>query len=270
MSSNLVLYKNSSIEYIRFPGGPQQLLCFHGYGESATTFAALAAALQETYSIIAINLPWHGSTEWREGMHFDITDLIAIIDLIPGMEPVFAVGGYSMGGRVALHLYQHLHRRINRLVLMAPDGLTINGWYRLATQSRIGNRLFRYCMQKPGFFFLATGWLRKAGLINTGVYNFTRQFLLQETARNQLYAIWTTLRGIRPDIPLIIRLLQQCGTPVTMIYGEYDKVIRYNTGEDLAQKVGKNITVHLLPVGHKLLQQKAINQLANIILNPEE
>ncbi len=264
MIPGLILYKNSSIQYFRFPGGPEPLLCFHGYGEHALTFAPLADQLSGQYSVIAINLPWHGDTDWKEGLNFDITDLIAIIDLIPGIQPTFSVGGYSMGGRVTLHLYQHLHQRINKLLLIAPDGLKMNGWYWLATQSHPGNRLFRYFMKKPGFFFFVTGMLRKVGLINTGVYNFTRQFLQQDSSRQRLYTIWTTMRRIRPDVTTIIQLLQERGTPVIMIYGQYDKVIRYTTGRDFVRKAGKSVSVHVLPTGHKLLQKKSIEKMADI------
>lgn len=240
------------------------MLCFHGYGEHALTFAPLAEQLSGQYSIIAINLPWHGDTGWKEGPDFDITDLIAIIDLIPGIPATFSVAGYSMGGRVTLQLYQYLHRRINRLLLIAPDGLKMNFWYWLATQSRPGNRLFRHFMQKPDFFFAVTSVLRKVGLINTGVYNFTRQFLRERTARQQLYTIWTTMRRIRPNVTAIVQLLQEHGTPVTMIYGRYDKVIRYATGRHFARKAGKRVSVHVLPTGHKLLQKKSIEQIADI------
>lgn len=266
MTPATILYKNSVIEYYRSSGGSEPLICFHGYGEHALTFAPLVEQLSSRYNIVAINLPWHGNTEWKEGLEFTIDDLMAIISLIPEVTERFSVAGYSMGGRVALHLYQCQGQRINRMLLIAPDGLKMNGWYWLATQSGLGNKLFQHSMKKPAFFFFATGLLRKTGLINTGIYNFTRQFLLQEQARQQLYTIWTTLRKIRPDTSAIKKLLVARKTQVTMVYGEYDKVIRHATGERFAQEIGENVSLHILPAGHKLLQKKNVDRIAEIFL----
>lgn len=262
MTPGFIAYKNSTIQYYRHAGGPELLVCFHGYGENAITFTSLAEQLSPQYSIIALNLPWHGDTHWKEGLDFNITDLEAIINLVPDMTTHFSIAGYSMGGRVALHLYQHLHQRINRMLLIAPDGLRMNGWYWLATQSRLGNRLFRHVVEKPGTFFFVTKVFRQLGLINTGVYNFSRNFLLQESARRELYTIWTTMRNIRPAVKNIEHLLTTNNTPVTMIYGQYDKVIRYPTGQAFARKAGKSVSVHVLATGHKLLQKKSIPNIA--------
>ncbi len=265
MLSASLTYQGSSIQYYCWQGGPEQLIFFHGYGENALSFESLAAQLQHCYTTIAINLPWHGETDWKGGLEFEIRDLIAIIDLIPGIQQRYSLAGYSMGGRVALQLYEHLYSRINKLILIAPDGLKVNGWYWLATQSRTGNRLFHHFMKKPGFFFAVTGVLQKLGLINKGVFNFTRKFLLQEKSRLDLYRIWTTMRKFKPAIPLVSRLLKQEGTRVILIYGQFDKIIRTKTGRRFAARVGKNISLHVLPTGHKLLQGNNAEKIAALI-----
>ncbi|MBX3240466.1 MAG: alpha/beta hydrolase [Chitinophagaceae bacterium] len=264
MTHGTIVYKHSSIEYYSRKKGPEQLICFHGYGEEARSFTELSEHLQH-YSVIAINLPWHGETDWKEGLNFGITDLESILHLIPGIAKRFSLAGFSMGGRVALHLYQHLPERINDLILIAPDGLKMNIWYWMATQTSGGNRLFHYFMQKPRFFFTVTGILKKLGLINAGVYNFTRQFLLLEDARKKLYTRWTTMRKIRPDISKVSTLVKKHQTPVKLIYGRYDRVIRYTTGEAFVKKAGATCKLYIIPAGHKLLQQKNIEKIAVFI-----
>lgn len=266
MQSSYLPYKKSRIQYLQWGVADKLLICLHGYGESADSFSLLTKLLEPQYSIIAINLPFHGATEWNEGLLFEKDDLIAIINLLTG-DNDFELLGYSMGGRMALQLYQLMPARITRLLLLAPDGLKMNAWYWVATQNTIGNKLFRHFMNKPGLFFKGTALLKKSHLINKGVYNYTMQFLKQEPLRNDLYTIWTTFRNIKPNIGRVQQLIRQHHTPVIFIYGKHDNIIRYNTGEEFANACGNNCSVNILPCGHRLLQEKNREAISNIILH---
>ncbi len=58
-----------------------------------------------------------------------------------------------MGGRAAMHLLQQIPGKIERVALVAPDGLHQNLWYWLTTQTAFGNKAFAYTMKKPVWFF---------------------------------------------------------------------------------------------------------------------
>ncbi|MBX2921822.1 MAG: alpha/beta hydrolase [Chitinophagaceae bacterium] len=268
MQSLFVTYKRSRIHYIRVEGGNELLVCLHGFGETAESFLPLIQALKNQYTIVAIDLPFHGKSVWKEGLSVTINDMAAIIDEIPVLQQkVFSLMGYSMGGRVALHVYQHIPERIKQLILPAPDGLKINGWYRLATQSKAGNRLFHYFMRRPGLFFWGTGLLNKIHLINRGVYNYVYQYLRQETKREALYTIWTAMRNIRPDVRLIKAQIQKHQTQVILIYGAYDRIIRFTTGNAFIKGLEAYCTLHVLPCGHRLLHEKNTTAIAALLLN---
>src|SRR5690242_8106364 len=146
MEKQVVTYKSSQICYYRIGTGPRLGLCFHGYGEDATSFAFLEKLAGDQYSFYAIDLPFHGQTIWKEDLNFTHTDLQQIIhDLLlsnninlqtdaakPNRKMVLM--GFSLGGRVALSLYQAWPQLTERLLLMAPDGLKVNFWYWLSTR----------------------------------------------------------------------------------------------------------------------------------------
>jgi hypothetical protein len=44
--------------------------------------------------------------------------------------------------------------QIEKLVLLAPDGLKVNFWYWLATQTWLGKNSFCFTMKHPGWFFV--------------------------------------------------------------------------------------------------------------------
>ncbi|MFT3703779.1 MAG: alpha/beta hydrolase [Agriterribacter sp.] len=266
MPSFFTTYNNAEIHYLVFGRGEKLLLCLHGFGETADSFEAVANLLSVKYTVIAIDLPLHGQTRWVKNQPFIIEDLKAIVDSIPLLKDRrFSVMGFSMGGRVALQLYQFAPDRIDQLILIAPDGLRINIWYRIATQTGWGNKLFLRVMKKPARFFLFTRILKKCVLINLGVFNYIHRFLTNDIMRMRLYHIWTTMRKIKPDVPFIQSLIQKHTTPVILIYGQYDRVIPFTTGEKFKAKLGDYCTLYVLPTGHRLLHEKNSSAIAALL-----
>ncbi|HRO45315.1 alpha/beta hydrolase [Agriterribacter sp.] len=246
--------------------GKKILLCFHGFGETAGSFMSLARQIENSYTIIAVDLPLHGKTIWKDGLPCTAADIINIIDNIPVLhEQHFSLAGYSMGGRVALSVYERIPQRIVQLVLLAPDGLKMNCWYRLATQTIWGNRLFKYFMEKPGIFFTITKMLKSTGMINTGVYNYVHRYLNQKDKRTQLYTIWTTMRKLKPGIKMIKTLIPKNNTPVLLIYGRYDRIIRYTTGSDFKKGLNDYCALHIISCGHRILDEKNSAAIAALL-----
>ncbi len=266
MSDHFVAYKGSSLHYCLWGTGNKLLLCLHGFGETAQSFRVLQPFLCGEYTMIALDLPLHGETLWGDTLLFTVEDMAAVIDHIPVMHKRnFSLMGYSMGGRTALQLYQYLPGRVEGLILIAPDGIKINIWYRFATQNKLGNIIFKYVMRNPRFFFWVTGVLRKAGMINTGVYKYVHVHLKSAGMRMQLYNIWTTMRRIKPDIRLIRSLIRAHETKIVLIYGRFDRVIRYTTGEQFRSGIENFCALHILDAGHRLLTEKNAAVIATLL-----
>lgn len=257
MHSFSVSYKKSSIHYSLLGQCDEILLCIHGFAENADSFFSLAQRLSNKYTLVLIDMPLHGKSIWKEDLLFTVEELAEIINTIPVIaNKKFSVMGYSMGGRIALTLYQYMPQRIKQLVLAAPDGIIINFWYRLATQTSFGNKLFYIVMKNPSGFFFITKMLKKLSLINTGVYKYADQYLKTANMRERLYNIWTIMRKMKPDIPFVKKLVAEYKTPVILIYGKYDKVIRYTTGEKFCIGIEEFCTLHILDCGHRVLHEK--------------
>ena len=63
-------YRSSRLHYYCWGAGPRLLFAFHGYSESASSFALIGEAIDTPFTLIAIDLPFHGQTEWKEGLSF--------------------------------------------------------------------------------------------------------------------------------------------------------------------------------------------------------
>jgi pimeloyl-ACP methyl ester carboxylesterase len=248
------------------------LFAFHGYGESAESFGFLEAALGGDFTIVAIDLPFHGATEWKEGLYLAPEDLLAVMSSIAaglaGKEDAWWLMGYSMGGRVALQLLELAPSRLRRMVLLATDGLQMNFWYWLATQTTAGNAVFHWTMKRPGwlFFLLRTGHMLR--LVNPSIYKFTAHYVDDERVRENLYARWTTMRGFRPDLPAVGRFIRQYEIPVQLLYGSFDRIIRWERGQRFCRPNAAYCELTLLPAGHQLLQAKFLEVIAKALYLP--
>ncbi|HLZ88552.1 MAG TPA: alpha/beta fold hydrolase [Puia sp.] len=273
MSEHFIPFRSSRFHYCTWGTGSRLLFAFHGYGESAATFAFLGDALGNDFTIIAPDLPFHGKTEWNEDRHFlDPRDLLSLMAEIaaafPGREAGWWLLGYSMGGRVALQLLELAPEKVRRLVLIAPDGLIVNSWYWLATQTRVGNALFHRAMRSPGWLFLLMRTGNRLQLVNPSLYKFAVHYIDDDAARRSLYTRWTTMRGFRPRLGPIAAIIRDRQIPVVLLYGSYDRIIRSERGEHFRQRIAPWGRLTLLSAGHQLLQPKFMEVIANALYLP--
>ncbi|WP_205508256.1 alpha/beta fold hydrolase [Longitalea arenae] len=269
MQKAFLPYRSSQIHYCWFGAGEKIVLCLHGYGESKESFLFLEKALSAAYTVIAIDLPFHGETQWHEGLLFSTADLVAITQALlvkHGSEKTrLTLLGYSMGGRVALQLLQLIPGKIEKLVLLAPDGLKVNFWYWLATQTFIGNRLFAFTMKHPAWFFSLLQAGNRLQLINQSVLKFTRYYIHDTRVRRLLYERWTGMRAIKPDLAYIKKLIKTHQLPVRLLYGQYDRIIRHERGEKFRKGIESFCTLHIIQTGHQVLQEKHAYQILQLI-----
>lgn len=260
MQTAFVSFKTSQVHYSYGGNGNNVLLCLHGYGETEHSYHFLEKYLPAGFRIIAVDLPFHGKTQWKEEKEFTVRQLIAIVDVIFEALSIsgtsFTLLGFSMGGRMALSILQAIPHRVNKMILLAPDGLKVNFWYWLATQTSIGHGLFRFTMKYPGWFFS----LLKAGnalrLINPSVYKFTRHYVDNGTLRRQLFQRWSGLRKIKPRLESIKVKIANHKMPVVLVYGKYDRIIRHERGSKFSKGIETYCKLIITESGHQVLQEK--------------
>ncbi|MBC7948346.1 MAG: alpha/beta hydrolase [Chitinophagaceae bacterium] len=266
MESFNLKYKSSQINYIRFGSGPKTVVCFHGYGEDSSGFRFLNSLSLTDYLFLAIDLPCHGRTTWNERKAFSINDLLSIVDAILAQQGIegklqFSVIGFSLGARVALRLYEKAPERINRLVLLAPDGMKLNFWYWLSTQTWLGNKFFRLTMKHPHWFFGFLKLLNKLGFVNTSIFKFVNAYIGNSKVRDALYNRWTGLRDIRPNLAKIKKEIKINKTPVRLIYGRHDRIILPTRGHRFISGIESHATLTIIDSGHQVLSPRHVSHI---------
>jgi pimeloyl-ACP methyl ester carboxylesterase len=260
MQTAFIHYQSSQVHYSYCGSGEKLLLCLHGYGESEKSFHFLEKYLPANYRLFAIDLPFHGETKWNEGLEFSTDDLLSIIKNIclehSCQDGKFTLAGFSMGGRMALSLLEKVPAQTDKVLLLAPDGLIVNFWYRLATRTVIGKQLFRFTMRHPQWFMLLLKAGNRLGVINQSIYKFTRYYIHDKKVREELYSRWICMRHIRPGIPAIKKSIARHHISVRLLYGEYDRIIRHERGEKFCYGIESFCTLRIIPTGHQVLQEK--------------
>lgn len=94
-------------------GDPVVLL--HGFTQTGRLWGRFGEELSRSHELVLIDLPGHGgSSEVRA----DLWSTATLLDeVVAGIQP-FSLVGYSLGGRVALHLALARPERVRRLVLI--------------------------------------------------------------------------------------------------------------------------------------------------------
>jgi 2-succinyl-6-hydroxy-2,4-cyclohexadiene-1-carboxylate synthase len=107
----------SLLAYERWRGNGPPLLLLHGFTGSRGTFSHLRTRLTPHADVVAVDLPGHGETPFRDDTTFASTlgELVTLFDEL-GLSEVDVVG-YSLGARVALGLAVEASARVRRLVL---------------------------------------------------------------------------------------------------------------------------------------------------------
>src|SRR3954471_4126885 len=264
--AQIIHYKKSFINVYFFGEGHKKLFCFHGYGEDGNTFEFLKNSLGGKYILIAIDLPFHGKTNWNEGLLMSAEDLINIITAIIEQTNIgerkdkFSLLGFSLGGRVALHLLQTIPSQIEGVVLIAPDGLHVNFWYSLGTQTTLGNKLFAYTMKNPQWFFALVNFGHAVNLLSKSIVKFTHYYLDDQEERQLLFQRWTTMRKFQPNASLVRKAIEKYKIPVRILFGSYDRII-------LSKRVSffrdsPYVKTKVIEAGHMLLNEKYTDEIA--------
>jgi 2-succinyl-6-hydroxy-2,4-cyclohexadiene-1-carboxylate synthase len=93
------------------------VLLLHGFTHTGASWQPVVAALGERYRALAPDIRGHGSASAAEPV--TLQEVLADIDALAPRR--FTLAGYSMGGRIALHVALAFGTRVRRVVLVGAS-----------------------------------------------------------------------------------------------------------------------------------------------------
>jgi pimeloyl-ACP methyl ester carboxylesterase len=264
MQQHSLVYNSSVINYYVFGNGDEILFCLHGYGEDGKSFVFLEKHLSDIYTVYAIDFPFHGATKWNEKQPFSIEELVIIMRLIEtDSNKKISLLAYSMGGRAAMHLLKKIPEKIKQVALVAPDGLHINFWYWITTQTAFGNKAFAYTMKNPYWFFSFLNAIGKLHIYNKSVIKFVHYYLDDKEQRMLLFKRWTIMRKMKADLNAIEKICAEKNIKLNFLFGKYDRIILSKRAD--VYKNAKNIRIKVIEAGHQLLKEKYAKEIMALL-----
>ncbi|REJ83761.1 MAG: alpha/beta fold hydrolase [Bacteroidetes bacterium] len=246
-------------EYFKFGNGPEVLFAWHGFDNDADDFRIFENAFGNRYTIIALNLFYHGKSKpLNDGaaLNFNSEDLIIFFKKL--LEEIkcerFSMLGFSLGGRIILDLLPKFAERIDRILLLAPDGLVISKWYLFITHTYFGKYLFKRVIKKPNRFFRIARFIRATGLLKEKQYKFALANFDTPEKRRKVYNVWMIFRNILPVYPEIKSVLSRHNIQITIFFGKFDTIIPASFADQFRKKTKAEIRVKELNTGHNLMK----------------
>jgi len=260
--TNRIVYRSSTLAYVKSGTGSKPLLLFHGFGQDHTAFQSWMPAISARYAVYSFDLFFHGGSTWNEQTPLEMYEWKSILESFLQQEKIdeFDVGGFSLGGKFALATLQAFPKQVSRIILIAPDGIKTSFWYSLATYPVGARALFRSMIVHPSRLHRLARLLRTLRLVDAGLIRFAESQMDTEERRRRVYHAWVYFRHLRFDLDEIARLINQHSISLTLVVGQHDKVIVPSQMHRLLGKL-EHYAFEIINSGHTALIQASASYL---------
>jgi 2-succinyl-6-hydroxy-2,4-cyclohexadiene-1-carboxylate synthase len=237
----------------------RDIVLLHGFAGTGAAWDAVRGRLdEERYRAVAPDLPGHGSAAHVRPITFES----CVSHVLAAAPDTFVLGGYSLGGRVALHVALAAPRRVERLVLVATTaGIDAPGEReaRRAADEALAARTEQGTIEE-----FADTWVAQP--LFAGTPEEAAAAWRADLERNDPVALAAVLRGIGTGSmePLWDRL-GELAMPVTVVAGERDQRF-VALARRMADSVPRGELVVLPGAGHGL-PREAPAALARILVD---
>lgn len=246
----------------RFGHGPEPLLAFHGFGQHAGIWRVFEEVLSEKFTVYSFEHFHHGRSFYpenkRKSAPFSADTWQGLIQTFLRERQItnFSLMGYSLGGKTALQTLEMFPEQVNRLVLLAPDGVIESGWYKFVSRNKAGELLYKSFINKPDMLFGLMKGMAKVGAVSEKEYKFATGQLDSEEKRKLVYYTWRSYALIRPHLDTIKQIINRRNIPAHIITGKYDTVLNPRIGKRFIEGLHAGCKHIEIKASHDLLRHK--------------
>lgn len=224
------------------------VVLIHGFGSSLQTWEPWAAALGSEYRVIRFDLPGFGLTgadptgDYSDRRGQDV--LAALLDQL-GVARATVIGN-SLGGKLAWQFAARFPGRVDRLVLISPDGFASPGFeYGKAPEVPAMMRLLPYVLPTAMLrMSLAPAYGDRSVLTDAMVARY-RDMMLAPGVRSAILARTEQVRLVDP-----VPLLASIEAPTLLLWGEKDGMIPFTNSADYLRVMPRARVAALPGLGH--------------------
>lgn len=230
------------------PRDAPAVLLLHGFGASLHTWEDWARLLEPDFRVVRLDLPGFGLTgPDPTGDYTDDRTVEVLSALLDGLGIRRAsVVGSSMGGRIAWFYAAAESRRVDKLVLMAPDGFASPGReYGKAPKVPFFAKLLPYILPERLLRRMLARAYGDPAVLTEEVFERYRDMLLAPGVRRAILA-----RVGQSVLPEPEPLLRRIRAPTLLVWGEKDVLVPFRNAADYAAILPDSATVSFPELGH--------------------
>lgn len=252
-------HRHVQLHYEKTGSGKSAWLTFHGYGQSRKDFAPVTSLLKEQGVVYSFDIFFHGLSYYHHREAISREEWIDAIShfLADGQIDRFSLAGFSMGCRFMIPLVEAFPERIEKIIFIAPDGVSPNFWYLLAT-SIFFRGFFKYTVFHPRLFFTMLNLLKKLPFIDRQTVSFAGHQMRSRSHRLLVYRTWMFFRKLSVPLPVVAQRLN--GKETVFILGRQDRIIREKGVRRLIRRL-ESCDVFIVDGRHHHLVKKAAEAL---------
>ncbi|MGO9761157.1 MAG: alpha/beta fold hydrolase [Solirubrobacteraceae bacterium] len=212
---------------------PESVVLLHGFSGTRRAWDGVVATLeQERYRPLALDLPGHGE---QADAHRPITFAGCVAHVLAHSPERFTLCGYSLGGRVALHVALAAPERVARLVLVSASAGICDASER--ERRRQADRVLAEQLETAPFEEFVERWRTQPLFAQEPPE--AGALAREDQRRNRPDALAAVLRGIGAgEMQPLWDRLGELAMPVTVLVGERDA--RYVTlGRRMVERLGE-------------------------------
>jgi len=224
------------------------LVLLHGFGSSLLTWEPWAERLSNDYRVIRFDLPGFALTgpdptgDYSDRRSLDV--VAALMDRL-GVGRASLVGN-SLGGKIAWNFAARNPGRVDRLILISPDGFASPGFeYGKQPSVPLVVRLLPYVLPKALLRASLTPAYGDSGNLSEDVVTRYRDMMLAPGVRRAMVARMGQVKLADP-----VPLLRRIQAPTLLLWGEKDAMIPFTNAADYLQAIPDATLVPFPMLGH--------------------
>ncbi len=246
---------------------PETLVLLHGFGGTHRAWDGVIERLDpERYRPLALDLPGHGAAAAHPPPIGFEQCVDAVLAAAPGR---FALCGYSLGGRVALHVALAAPERVSRLCVIAANP-GIEDPHERARRRAADEQLAERLESEPFEDFIE-GW--RSQPLFAGEPSAVGELARADQRRNDPRALAAAMRGLSAGaMPPVWEQLGRLHMPVTLLAGARDE--KFTALLARAERALPQGRLTVLEGGHALALEdpagvaRALEELAGLDAEP--
>jgi len=245
------------------------LLLLHGFGASLHTWDVWTAQFSQNFRVLRVDLPGSGlSGPDAQGDYSDTRTIALMLALMDQRGVTRAsIIGHSIGGRIAWTLAAIHPARVDKLVLLAPDGFASPGFaYGNAPEVPATMGLMRYTL--PRWMLRSNLSLAYAdpAILSDDLLTRYYELMLAPGSRAAMLARMQQTVLVDPA-PLLRRIT----APTLLVWGRQDGMIPFANAADYQREIPRTTLLELDNMGHlphEESPQRALPAVEQFLMEP--